>query len=336
MRRNVQIAKVGRKGFNGRKGGQHEEREVEDENKLPCFKKIEYTKVEKKVHAAFTVMADLITEFLEIISHTLLFNYGGYPAETFNTASYGSLLVHKCRVKEVLDYMSSALRTVHRWIKFDKLSHFAACILDKDDRVMMETVLIIMDVQCPHFRDILVSEVADLKRQLQQTIFTLQRGSYIEYTKDFFSNGENGYMDLGVKVRKELRFEIRAKLRDDCEVRLKKRTGEYEWEKFDQLGIPGNLRPCGRRIDNKLLELYMWALKDFPQCYCPGNIPPTDQVARRLNNIKDQKPITDVTTNIAIIAAFQESQLLICCLMDLSASEITSEIVNGPVEVSDS
>lgn len=36
----------------------------------------------------------MVTEFLEIISHTVLFNYGGYPAETFDTATYGTILIH--------------------------------------------------------------------------------------------------------------------------------------------------------------------------------------------------------------------------------------------------
>ncbi|VDO45807.1 unnamed protein product [Onchocerca flexuosa] len=65
MQKSVQVAKVGRKGFNGRKA-----------------------------------LADMVTEFLEIISHTVLFNYGGYPAETFDTASYGSILFHVSTILE--------------------------------------------------------------------------------------------------------------------------------------------------------------------------------------------------------------------------------------------
>ncbi|OZC12418.1 HORMA domain protein [Onchocerca flexuosa] len=206
MQKSVQVAKVGRKGFNGRKA-----------------------------------LADMVTEFLEIISHTVLFNYGGYPAETFDTASYGSILFHKCRVKEVLDYMNSALQTVHRWIRFDELSHFAACILDKDDRVVMEAVIIIMDIQYPQLRNVLTTEAADMKRQFQQTIFTLQRESYIENMKNVLRN-------------EEVRFEIHTKLRGNCEIKLQKRAGEFKWEKHDQCA-PENLRPCGKRIDSKLIEI---------------------------------------------------------------------------------
>ncbi|KAM3720715.1 Mitotic spindle checkpoint component MAD2 [Dirofilaria immitis] len=206
MRKSVQIVKVGRKGFNGRKA-----------------------------------LADMITEFLEIISHTVLFNHGGYPVETFDTVSYGSILIHKCRVKEVLDYMSSALQTVHRWIKFGELSHFAACVIDKDDKVVMEAVIIIMDVQYPRLRNVLTIEADDIKRQFQQTIFTLQRESYVENMKNAFQS-------------KEVRFEIHTKLKGNCEVKLQKRIGEFKWEKYDQCA-PENLRPCGRRIDNKLIEI---------------------------------------------------------------------------------
>ncbi|EFO20583.2 hypothetical protein LOAG_07906 [Loa loa] len=206
MGKSVQIAKVGRKGFNSRKA-----------------------------------LADMVTEFLEIISHTLLFNYGGYPVETFDTAFYGAILIHKCRVKEVSDYVSGALQTVHRWIKFDELSHFAACILDKDNRAVMEVLLIITDMQYSHFSDLLTSEAADIKQQFQQTIFTLQRGSHIENMRSIF-------------LYEEVRFEIRTKLRGNCETKLQKRAGEFKWEKCDQC-IPENLRPCGRRIDNKLVEI---------------------------------------------------------------------------------
>lgn len=54
----------------------------------------------------------------------------------------------------MLDYVSSALQTIHRWIKFDELSHFAACILDKDNKVLMEVVIIIMEIQHPRLRSI--------------------------------------------------------------------------------------------------------------------------------------------------------------------------------------
>ncbi|CAG9536638.1 unnamed protein product [Cercopithifilaria johnstoni] len=206
MGKSVQIAKIGRKGFNGR-----------------------------------AALANLVTEFLEIISHTVLFNYSGYPAEMFDTVSYGDILIHKCKAKEVLDYVSSALQTIHRWIKFDELSHFAACILDKDDRVVMEVMIIIMGVQYSYFRDVLKNEAVDMKRQFQQTIFALQRGSYIENMKNIFRY-------------EEVRFEIHTKLKGNCEVKLKRRAGESKWEKYDQCA-PENLRPCGRRIDNKLVEI---------------------------------------------------------------------------------
>lgn len=42
----------------------------------------------------FVALADVVTEFLEIISHTVLFNYSAYPAELFDTASYGDILIH--------------------------------------------------------------------------------------------------------------------------------------------------------------------------------------------------------------------------------------------------
>ncbi|KAL3998623.1 HORMA domain family protein [Acanthocheilonema viteae] len=206
MGRSVQIAKIGRKGFNGRKA-----------------------------------LADVITEFLEIISHTVLFNYSGYPAEMFDTVSYGDILIHKCRVKEVLDYVNGSLQTIHRWVKLDKLSHFAACILDKENKVVIEVVIIIMGVQYSHLRDVLTSEAVDMKRQFQQTIFSLQRGTYIENMKNIFRH-------------EEIRFEIHTKLRGGCEVKLKKRAYEPKWEKYDQFA-PENLRPCGRRIDSKLVEI---------------------------------------------------------------------------------
>ncbi|KAK6106026.1 HORMA domain family protein [Brugia pahangi] len=202
----IQIAKIGRKGFNIRKA-----------------------------------LADMVTEFLEIICHTVLFNFGSYAAETFSTASYGDILIHKCQVKEVLDYISNALQTVHRWIKFDVLSHFAACVLDKDNRVVMEVVIIIMDTQYSHLRDVLTNEAADMKRQFQQTIFTLQRGSYIENMKNAFRH-------------EEVRFELHTKLRGNCEKKLQKRVGEFKWEKCDH-HVPQNLHPCGRRIDSKLIEI---------------------------------------------------------------------------------
>ncbi|VDO32126.1 unnamed protein product [Brugia timori] len=176
----IQIAKIGRKGFNIRKA-----------------------------------LADMVTEFLEIICHTVLFNFGSYAAETFGTASYGDILIHKCQVKEVLDYISNALQTVHRWIKFDMLSHFAA--------------------------DVLTNEAADMKRQFQQTIFTLQRGSYIENMKNAFRY-------------EEVRFELHTKLRGNCEKKLQRRVGEFKWEKCDH-HVPQNLHPCGRRIDSKLIEI---------------------------------------------------------------------------------
>uniref|UniRef100_A0A0R3RU61 DUF4806 domain-containing protein n=1 Tax=Elaeophora elaphi TaxID=1147741 RepID=A0A0R3RU61_9BILA len=256
MGRSIQTAKIGRKGFNGRKA-----------------------------------LADMVTEFLEITSHTVLFHYSGYSAEMFDMASYGDILIHKCRVKEVIDYVKSALQTIHRWIRFDELSHFAACILDKDNKVMMEVVIIIMGVQYSHlrsritsllhsfrnmkicdlffelriyfslllkwavindhsatfvltgdyFRDILTSEAVDMKRQFQQTIFTLQRGSYIENMKNVFQH-------------EKVRFEIRTKLRGNCVVKLKKRAEDCKWEKCNQCA-PENLRPCGRRIDSKLIEI---------------------------------------------------------------------------------
>ncbi|VIO96101.1 Uncharacterized protein BM_BM12817 [Brugia malayi] len=186
-------------------------------------------------------LADMVTEFLEIICHTVLFNFGSYAAETFGTASYGDILIHKCQVKEVLDYISNALQTVHRWIKFDMLSHFAACVLDKDNRVVMEVVIIIMDTQYSHLRDVLTNEAADMKRQFQQTIFTLQRGSYIENMKNAFRC-------------EEVRFELHTKLRGNCEKKLQRRVGEFKWEKCDH-HVPQNLHPCGRRIDSKLIEI---------------------------------------------------------------------------------
>lgn len=186
-------------------------------------------------------LADMVTEFLEIICHTVLFNFGSYAAETFGTASYGDILIHKCQVKEVLDYISNALQTVHRWIKFDMLSHFAACVLDKDNRVVMEVVIIIMDTQYSHLRDVLTNEAADMKRQFQQTIFTLQRGSYIENMKNAFRY-------------EEVRFELHTKLRGNCEKKLQRRVGEFKWEKCDH-HVPQNLHPCGRRIDSKLIEI---------------------------------------------------------------------------------
>ncbi|VDK87462.1 unnamed protein product [Litomosoides sigmodontis] len=189
----------------------------------------------------FVALADVVTEFLEIISHSVLFNYSAYPAELFDTVSYGDILIHKCKVKEVLDYVNSALQMIHRWIKFDELSHFAACILNKDNGVVMEVVIIIMSVHYPHVRDLLASEIADMKRQFQQTIVALQRGSYVE--------------NIGNVSRCEgVRFEIHAKLRGNGEVRLKKRVGESKWEMCDQCA-PENLRPCGRRIDSKLIEI---------------------------------------------------------------------------------
>lgn len=48
--------------------------------------------------------------------------------------------------------MSNALQTIHRWIKFDELSHFAACILDKDNRVVVEVIIIIVDIQYSQLR----------------------------------------------------------------------------------------------------------------------------------------------------------------------------------------
>lgn len=54
------------------------------------------------IYKTFAALADMVTEFLEIISHTVLFNYGGYPAETFDTASYGSILIHVSMILERL------------------------------------------------------------------------------------------------------------------------------------------------------------------------------------------------------------------------------------------
>uniref|UniRef100_A0A1I8EHL8 Uncharacterized protein n=1 Tax=Wuchereria bancrofti TaxID=6293 RepID=A0A1I8EHL8_WUCBA len=150
MGKSIKIAKIGRKGFNSRK---------------------ELGKVRGREVETFTALADMVTEFLEIISHTVLFNFGGYAAET----------------------------------------------------------------------DVLANEASDMKRQFQQTVFTLQRGSYIENMKNAFRC-------------EEVRFEIRTKLRGNCEKKLQRRVGEFKWEKCDH-HVPQNLHPCGRRIDSKLIEI---------------------------------------------------------------------------------
>ncbi|VDN04097.1 unnamed protein product [Thelazia callipaeda] len=169
----------------------------------------------------FTALADLITEFLEIISHTILFNFGGYPAETFSTTSYQSILIHRCKVKEITDYVDATLRTVHRWIKCRKLCYFAACIIDKDDNIVLEAMINIIDVHHPHLTShkLFEQDAVDLKRQFQQTIFMLQREAYIENL--------------------------------ECDSLNK---GKFKWEKCDQRN-PSDLRPCGNRIDNKLIEV---------------------------------------------------------------------------------
>lgn len=47
------------------------------------------------------------------------------------------------------------------------------------------------------FRDVLASERADMKRQFQQTVVALQRGSYIENIKNVSRyEGKNGCMNV--------------------------------------------------------------------------------------------------------------------------------------------
>lgn len=46
-----------------------------------------------------------------------------------------------------------------------------------------------------------MSEAADMKRQFQQTILTLQRGSYIEDMKNIFRHeGENDYTNTDNEI----------------------------------------------------------------------------------------------------------------------------------------
>jgi hypothetical protein len=54
----------------------------------------------------------------------------GFSSDRFQSASYNGLLLKRCIVPKVADYISQAKRTLARWISYQRLLQFSVVLFD--------------------------------------------------------------------------------------------------------------------------------------------------------------------------------------------------------------
>uniref|UniRef100_A0A915C9N2 HORMA domain-containing protein n=2 Tax=Parascaris univalens TaxID=6257 RepID=A0A915C9N2_PARUN len=205
-RRDMEIVRLGRKAFDGRRA-----------------------------------IANLLVQYFDLLSHSILFIFGGYPANCFETLNYCGVIVHRCIEKEAQIYVDTCMRTIHRWLQYSKLRKFSAAIRDQSNRTIVEYVIVISRALYTGAKriDEFDSLAAELKAHLRRSILHIQcAGSDAE----LYANN------------RKVRLVLSAQINKHTSIR-KHRPMEYVWEECTNIPERMIMKPYGEHIVSKLVQL---------------------------------------------------------------------------------
>uniref|UniRef100_A0A158R4H3 HORMA domain-containing protein n=1 Tax=Syphacia muris TaxID=451379 RepID=A0A158R4H3_9BILA len=186
-------------------------------------------------------LAKCILTYLENLVHLVLFCFGGYPRENFCTTRFGDLLVQRCMVPEVLDYVDRCFRTVFRWISFSKLKKFSIVIVDEDDVALVNYVVCIHSTTVSKYEndENFGKLISKLRHKFQRSILEIQ--CQAAPCNKFY---------------KRRRLLLKVSLDEDTE-NLKNRSSEYVWLEDSKILPENTIEPCCSPVCSPLIK-FTW------------------------------------------------------------------------------
>ncbi|VDN50852.1 unnamed protein product [Dracunculus medinensis] len=114
----------------------------------------------------------IILDYLKWLCHTTIFVSCLYPSKAFITIAYGRIFLHKCIDKNVVQYIDRSLHSVSRWIRRCKLKAFSACVVDDNERVIIEFLVQIQSlfIQVADSISNYRTQIAILKRNMERSL----------------------------------------------------------------------------------------------------------------------------------------------------------------------
>ncbi|KAK0422247.1 hypothetical protein QR680_007461 [Steinernema hermaphroditum] len=188
--------------------------------------------------------AKIVCAFLRDLSHTFVYKYGGYePDEFHEETAFKEHTVMVCEDEELIEYIETTLRSVNRWLEYQKLEGFAVALVNNNETVAYSYQINFFKPEVKvkkKIADFLVY-ITDLRKKFFEIL------NKIRYSKRPADADD-----------RSLHFRILCKLIP--ETTIAHRPSEYAWEKVENMTETSDslLLPLGTRIDNPIVQADMY------------------------------------------------------------------------------